>query len=219
MIKMKKYPLLEVPQIEDKYAHSGDGWSDYKIQLPRGKQFYRVSTIMRAKPPHKNHIAMLEALCQKSEYLKINIGSSNKLDAKNPFYPEETEEMMRLGLTDYHNYDIVPLPDYGDDNKWADHLFRINPDFTEFVCNNDWVLGILKNRQNRHGKKQFDIIFPDQVLPMEEMIYQDGIYISATVVRETMVNDGPWEKYLLPAIADYIKENNLVDRVKKLCGD
>jgi nicotinamide mononucleotide adenylyltransferase len=217
---MKKYALLEVPQIEGKYVQFGDGWSDHKIKLPNGKQFYKVSTIMRAKPPHRNHIAMLEALCQKSQYLKINIGSSNKLDEKNPFSPEETEDMMRLGLKEYSNYEIVPLPDYNDDDKWATHLFRINPDFTEFVCNNDWVLGILKKRMyDEDGHKKYDIIFPDQVLPKDEMIYQNGIYISATVVRKAIVDDGPWEKYLLPAIAGYIKENSLVDRVKKLCGD
>lgn len=217
--QMKKYPLLEIPQIKGKYTHFGDGWSDYKIELSKGKQLYKVSTIMRAKPPHRNHIAMLEALCQKSEYLKINIGSSNKLDAKNPFYPEETEDMMRLGLKEYSNYDIVPLPDYHDDDIWANHLFKINPGFTEFVCNNDWVLGILKERMyDKEGHRKFDVIFPNQIIPLEDMIYEDGVYISATVVRETMVNDGPWEKYLLPEIVNYIKKNNLVERVKKLCG-
>ena len=218
-MKMRKYKLIEIPQIKGKYATLGDGWSDKKIELPRGKQLYKAATIMRAKPPHRNHIAMLEALCQKSEYLTINIGSANKLDSKNPFHPEETEDMLRLGLKSYDNFNIIPIPDFDDpvtgDDQWGDYLFEKNPKFTEFICNNDWVLGILQERQYILGEKQFDILFPDQILPQREMIYEDGVYISATVVRTAMANGDKWERFLLPDIADYIKKNNLVRRVKK----
>jgi hypothetical protein len=96
-------------------------------------------------------------------------------------------------------------------------LFKENKGFTEFICNNDWVLGILKERQFKKGKKLFDILFPDQVLTRDDMVYDNGTYISATVVRTTMVNDGPWERYVRPEVARYIKKNKLVERVKKLC--
>jgi nicotinamide mononucleotide adenylyltransferase len=215
----KKYALLEIPQIRGKYSRVGEGWIDNKIELPKGKQLYHVSTIMRAKPPHRNHIAMLESICQKSVEFTINIGSSNKLDDKNPFYPNETEDMLRLGLKDYSNFKIIPIPDFHDDEKWADYLFSKNPDLTEFVCNNDWVLGILKKRQlDQRGNRKFDIIMPDQIISKDDMVYEGGLYISATVVREAMVKKQKWERYLVPDIANYIKKNNLVDRVVELCG-
>lgn len=213
----KIYPLLYIPQIDEKYAKPGEGYIYNKIELPHGKQLYKASTIMRAKPPHKNHIAMLEALCQKSQYLTVNIGSANKLDSKNPFYPKETGDMIRLGLKDYDNFNIIPIPDFDDDDEWGDYLFDKNRDFTEFICNNGWVTGILEDRQYINGKKQFDIISPDHILPEKDMIYESGIYISATVVRTAIVNDNNWERFLLPPIADYIKKNGLVERVKKLC--
>jgi len=225
--KIKIYDLIDIPYIRDKYSKIGEGWIDNKIELHDGKQFYKVSTIMRAKPPHKNHIAMLEALCQKSEHLAINIGSANVLDHKNPFYPHETEEMLRLGLKGkYNNFSIIPIPDFYDkvkgdgsgDRKWTEYLFEKNPNFTEFISNNDWVTDLLKPRMyDEKGNKKFDIIFPPQILPEKDMLYVNGIYICATEVRKAMVNDGQWEKFLLPEIADYIKENNLVERVKKLC--
>ena len=214
----KIYPLLHIPQIDEKYAKTDEGYIYNKIELPHGKQLYKASTIMRAKPPHKNHIAMLEALCQKSQYLTVNIGSANKLDSKNPFYPEETGDMIRLGLKDYDNFNIIPIPDFDDDDEWGDYLFDKNRDFTEFICNNGWVTGILEERQYINGKKQFDIISPDHILPEKDMIYESGIYISATVVRRAIVNDDNWERFLLPPIADYIKKNGLVERVKKLCS-
>jgi len=217
MIK-KIYPLLYIPQIDGKYAKPGEDHIYGKIELPYEKQLYKASTIMRAKPPHKNHIAMLEALCQKSQYLTVNIGSANKLDSKNPFYPEETRDMISLGLKDYDNFNVIPIPDFNDDNEWGDYLLNKNKDFTEFICNNGWVTGILEERQYLNGKKQFDIISPDHILPEKDMIYEIGIYISATVVRRAIVNNDNWERFLLPPIADYIKKNGLVERVKKLCS-
>ncbi len=125
----RKYPLLKIPQLEGKYAPPGESRYNGKHVLPFGKQFHKAVTIMRAKPPHRNHIAMLEALCQKSKHLTINIGSSNKMDEKNPFTWQETEEMMHLGLPGYCNFRIIPCPDSDDprtgDGKWADDTQRI----------------------------------------------------------------------------------------------
>ncbi len=227
---VKQYDLLEIPQIEGKYGAYTDGWHDGKLNLGRGKQLYRVVTIMRAKPPHRNHVAMLEALCQKAEHVTINIGSSNKLGNKNPFYPHETEEMMRLALEGkYDNFDIKYMPDFEDrvkgdgtgDKEWTRYFLRQNPDFTEIVCNNDWVLGCLEPQRwsKPGGPPKFDYVSPDQVLPQKDMLYDKGEYISATVVRTRMVNDGDWESCVVPGVAKYIKEHDLVARVKELCKD
>jgi len=225
--KVKIYDLLDIPQLQGKYSRTGEGWIDNKIELEDGKQFYNVSTIMRAKPPHRNHIAMLEALCQKSEYLTINIGSANVLDHKNPFTAEETEDMLRLALKKhYDNFKVIPIPDFYDkvkgdgtgDKRWTQYLLDKNPDFTEFVSNNDWVTDLLKPiMHDKDGHKKFDIIFPNQIISEKDMLYVNGIYICATEVRKAMVNDGNWEEFLVPEVAGYIKKNNLVERVKKLC--
>ena len=60
MIKISKkiYPPLYIPRIDRKYAKPNEKYIYDKIKLPNGKQLYKASTIMRAKPPHKNNIAL-----------------------------------------------------------------------------------------------------------------------------------------------------------------
>ncbi len=94
----------------------------------------------------------------------------------------------------------------------------MNKGFTELICNNEWVLDLLEERRYHLGRPKFDFAFPDQVLPRDCMVYDNGSYVSATVVRDAIVRGKNWEKYLVPEIADYIKGKNLVGRVKRICG-
>jgi nicotinamide mononucleotide adenylyltransferase len=190
------------------------------------KELFEVATILRAKPPHKNHIAMLEELCKKSVRLTIIIGSANQdergnyiLNEKNPFTPKESEEMLDSVLRKkFKNYRFVYLPDFYDDEKWTEYLFERVGYFTELISNNAWVDRCVMKRQYSNGKKMFRIIRPDEIIPVERMIYVNGEYVCATLVRKAMVNDGNWKDYVPKEVSDYIERNNLVERVKKVCG-
>ena len=229
---------MKTRKFSDKYSWPGEGWQDKKIELPAGKEFYDVIAIMRGNPPHLNHIAMLKELCKKSVTLKLNLGSSNKYDKKNPFKIEEREEMMSLALADYDNFNIYRLPDVGNDEEWFANLCKINGDFTEIMSNNQYDLNIYKRFQMEKAKdgkqfKKYDIISPTDVLDNSNMVYVRGIlqhgaifkpvkrpmYVSGTFVRAAMVNDWNWEDFLDARVAEYIKKNDLVARVKKFCPE
>ena len=77
---------LDIPGfLKYKYAHKGEVSDDYQRVLPDDKIFGEVVTIMRANPPHINHTNMLRELCRKSVFVRVNLGSSNKFNEKNPF--------------------------------------------------------------------------------------------------------------------------------------
>ncbi|MDO8516897.1 MAG: adenylyltransferase/cytidyltransferase family protein [Nanoarchaeota archaeon] len=63
----------------------------------------KVGLIGRFKPVHNGAALMLETVCEKAESVIIGIGSSNKYNARNPFLPEESEEMVRLVLEKFSN--------------------------------------------------------------------------------------------------------------------
>ena len=87
--------IREIPElVRYKYRHIGTQWTDDQIELPSNKIFYTVVAIMRANPPHINHTLMLRELCDQAVNVKLNLGSANKFDKKNPFRIEEREEMM-----------------------------------------------------------------------------------------------------------------------------
>jgi nicotinic acid mononucleotide adenylyltransferase len=232
---MKK--TIDIPdQLRYKYRHmnTGELWSDKKLELPSDKAFDTVVAIMRANPPHVNHTAMLKELCKKAIEVKINLGSSNKFDKKNPFKVEERKEMVDLALKDeYDNYKILYLPDFDNDKKWIEYLFDSNEPFSEIISNNDYDLRVYKQHQmNERGFKKYDIISPVDVLDPRDMKYIEGIYekgkfvktskplyVSGTFVRASMVNDWGWEKLVEPQIAKYIKKNNLIDRIRQFCPE
>ncbi len=227
---------IEIPGfLQYKYAHPGEVVDDYQRELPYDKCFGEVVTIMRANPPHINHTAMLRELCRKSQFVKVNLGSSNKFNEKNPFKVEERRAMVELALKgSYRNYEIKSLPDFGDDEQWFDHLWSINAPFSEIISNNQYDLRIYRGHQFRGGVKsketiQYEILQPGDVFPQDQMLYVERVrirgkqvrtrkpmYVSGTFVRAGMVNDWNWQDFLDKKIADYIVRNNLIDRIKQL---
>jgi len=230
---MAKKTTLEIPDfLKDKYRHIGTGepWGDHKIELPNDKIFDNVVAIMRANPLHMNHTLMLRRLCDQAVYAKINLGSSNKFNEKNPFKIEEREQMVKIALRDYDNFDVLGLPDFGQDDEWFQCLYKNNKPFSEVLSNNQSDLKIYERYQEAPGYDRFDIIYPTDILPQEDMLYVDGIwdkgkfiqarkpmYTSGTFVRATIVNNWNWQDFLDKKVAEYIKKNGLDTRLKQMC--
>jgi len=233
--KVNKMTRIEIPRfLEYKYAHPGEEVNDYQRILPEDKIFGEVVTIMRANPPHINHTNMLRKLCDKSVFVRVNLGSSNKFNEKNPFKIEEREKMIELALKgNYNNYEIKPLPDLPDDKDWFDNLYEINKPFSEIISNNSYDLRVYRQFQFDGGVRSIDtiryeILQPEEAFPKENMLYIDRVkmngkyvstrkpmYVSGTFVRAAMVNDWNWEDFVDKKIGDYIKKNDLVSRVKQ----
>lgn len=202
-------------------------------------KYQDVVAIMRANPPHVNHTGMLKELCRQSRSLRINLGSSNKFNNKNPFKIEEREEMMKLALYDFDNFQLVRLPDVNDDEAWFKNLCKLNKGFTEIMSNNPYDMKIYKGYQYEKGHegdnkfRKYNIITPEEVFPKDRMIYakslvKDGaifvplkqpLYVSGTFVRAAMINNWNWETFVDRRVADYIKENNLIDRLRDTCPE
>lgn len=230
----------EIPEfLKYKYRHDGESSSDYKIELPKEKIFSDVVSIMRGNPPHVNHTAMLRELCEKAVRVKIDLGSSNKFDKKNPFKIEEREDMMNLALKGYNNYKLFRLPDFGNDEQWFNELCKINGKFTEILSNNAYDLNIYTAHQYEPGHKnedrfrKYDIIHPTDVIDQNKMVYvkgilQDGaifkqakkpLYVSGTFVRAAIVNDWNWENFVDAGVVEYIKRKSLSKRIKEFCPE
>lgn len=231
---------VEIPEfLKYKYGHKGDGWADRRMEMPEDKIFRSAVAIMRANPPHVNHTAMLRELCDKSLEVKINLGSINKFDNKNPFKIGEREDMINLALEGYKNYKVIRLPDTPDDNEWFAELKRLNGNFSEILSNNAYDLGIYRAHQYKPGHdgqesyRLFDIIQPVDVIDQRKMLYvknviQDGaiflkfkkpVYVSGTLVRAGMVKNWNWEDFVDPGVAKYLKDHKLIQRLDKMCPE
>lgn len=233
-------PIFEF--LEPKYRHNSDpaDVGDERIVLPDNKCLHTVVAVMRANPPHVNHTAMLRELCRKSVLAKINLGSSNKFNEKNPFRIEEREAMMRLSLDGHaSNYELKRLPDFGDDQGWFDHLSGQNSPFTEIISNNEYDLKIYSRYQFEEGHEgddrylKYDVLMPDDVLRHDKMLYISGItkkngeyvparkpmYVSGTLVRAAIVNDWKLDGLLDAPVAEYIMREGINARLKQYCAN
>lgn len=154
--------------------------------------------IGRFQPFHNGHVDAIKYVLEHCDKVLIVVGSSDKeYEEDNPFSVEERETMIREGLEENNikNYEIITLPDYSSDSKWRKEIRKL--EFDVVFSNSNWVKDCLKN--------DYEIF----EIPIR-------VNVNAAMVRRKMYLDGDWEELVPKAVAEYIKEINGVERVKKL---
>lgn len=177
------------------------------------KKFGTVGIIGRFKPFHLGGLAVLEALCECSEIVKIGIGSANMYDARNPFTAEESEEMILFSLpTSCYNYtflhltDFGHLPEYRDGQKWRLHIKEKFGNLEALFSGNAYVHELLKD--------DYNILPAYNLLPEEKRLP-----IKGSMVRFEIAKGADTWKALVPtAVAKYLEEKKLIERFQKEFG-
>jgi nicotinamide-nucleotide adenylyltransferase len=171
-----------------------------------------VGLIGRFKPLHNGGYAMLEAICEKSQNIKIGIGSSNKYNLRNPFTAEESAKMIELALSPkFSDYEIIQVPDfahipeYSNGVKWRDYVLEVFGKLDYFISSNDYVRKLLEN--------SYALIHPGELIEEDKKFKLKG-----TQVRIEMACFGDWKKLVPDKIAEYLEENRIVERFRKEFG-
>jgi len=171
-----------------------------------------VGVVGRFKPLHIGAALMLDTLCQKSEYVKIGIGSTNKYNARNPFTPEETRDMIDLYLKPrFSNYEIFFIPDFAhisgnsDGIPWKNYVLQTYGTLDNFVSGNPYVASLLKSNYN--------IIHPADVIHISKQFRMSG-----TMVRMAMATGNDYKQMVPPSVAEYLDKNKLVQRFRNEFG-
>ena len=172
----------------------------------------RVGVIGRFRPLHLGATVMLESLCEQSEHVIIGIGSTNKYNLRNPFTPQEVEDMLHLVLSPkYNNYEIVRIPDFAhedgfaDGQRWVQEVRNMYQNLDAFVSGNPWTEKLLQ--------PHYQIIHPAELIPKENWVYCKG-----SIVRMAMAKNEDWERLVRPEVATYMKERKLDERFKREFG-
>ena len=144
-------------------------------ELPVG----RLAMVARWKPVHLGHAAVLRALMGAGERVWIGVGSANLLDARSPFTFGESAEMIRLVLRDVppERFDIVPVPDFFDLERWRSELLRRMGPVDLLVTANRAVRDLLCG--------DVPVLHPVHLVPPEERVA-----LNATMVRLAMAGAG-----------------------------
>jgi nicotinamide-nucleotide adenylyltransferase len=163
--------------------------------------------IARWKPVHLGHAAILEDMCRRAERVFIGIGSANRYNADNPFTAAETAQMIQvaLGPEAAARCDIVGIPDFDDGPRWSAYVSDLMGPLDAFVTANPYVRSLLE--------PHYTILHPLQLVPPSGRFPIDG-----TMVRAAMRAGEPWEHLVPPAVAAWIIQHGLVERVRSAFG-
>ncbi|MFW9819994.1 MAG: nicotinamide-nucleotide adenylyltransferase [Candidatus Thorarchaeota archaeon] len=114
--------------------------------------------IGRFQPLHHGHIYILTKILKRYNKLKIGIGSSQLSKIKSdPFTYEERENFLSSALKkrgfNSDRFEIFPIPDIFNANKWVNHVISIVGDFDIIFSNSEWVRQLFQKKGIIIGEK------------------------------------------------------------------
>ncbi len=152
---------------------------------------------------------MLEALCElagPAGRVLVGLGSPNKHDRRNPFTADESAAMIDLVLRPrFSNYELVRVRDLDDGPRWRELVLATFGPLDLFVTANDYVRSLLA--------KDYRIVHPASLVPRAK-----HVPIDATMVRDAMAREEPWEHLVPPEVARFLEEKGLVARFRREFG-
>ncbi|MHA2287794.1 MAG: nicotinamide-nucleotide adenylyltransferase [Promethearchaeota archaeon] len=112
----------------------------------------------RFQPLHHGHIYILNKILKTYKKLKIGIGSSQLSKIKSdPFTYEERKNFLTSALKKRghkpNSFEIYPIPDIFNANKWVDHVISIVGEFDTVFSNSDWVRQLFQKKGLLVGEK------------------------------------------------------------------
>ena len=180
------------------------GYPCLRVGTPE-ERFARIGMIARWKPVHLGHAAVLRALASRADEVLIGIGSSNRVNVRNPFSAGETRAMLALALEEAAHVTVVDVPDLDDGPRWRAMVVEVFGDLDAFVTANPYVARLLAG--------DYPILRPVDLVPLDERVPVDG-----TGVRREMARGEGWRDLVPPEVARYIVEHGLDQRFRNEFG-
>ena len=162
--------------------------------------------IGRFQPLHHGHIFILNKILKNYKKLKIGIGSSQLSKIKSdPFTYEERSNFISSALQkrgiNPNRFEIFPVPDLFNLNKWVDHVISIVGEFDTIFSNSDWVRQLFQNKGINVGEK----------IEIFKKKY-NGSNVRKLISKENK----KWKSLVPKEIANLIADFNGIERIKSL---
>ncbi len=162
--------------------------------------------IGRFQPFHRGHIADVKMIIEKGEFCIIAIAAANKNGTvENPLTAQEREKIIlaTLGAQDIdpQSYIIKYVPDIDNDVKWVAHVRECVPAFEKIYSGSKWTLDLFE----KDGKHE--------VVPLELLRDAQGRIISATLIREKILQGDSTREYLHPRTEELLQKFRFTQRL------
>jgi len=161
--------------------------------------------IGRFQPFHKGHLKALHYIMERHKFVYIGVGSAFESHTlRNPYTFAERLKMILLALDaegiPRDRYIVIPIPDAQYHMLWIPIVKMLIPDFS-IVYSNDPLTRRL---------------FKEEGYQVRNIPLYDRERYSGEEFRKRVLLGENWEELIPKAVAEYIKNNNLTDRIKEL---
>jgi nicotinamide-nucleotide adenylyltransferase len=159
----------------------------------------------RFQPFHLGHLELVKQILNDCDEVIIALtGSQFNYIEKDPFTSGERIEMIHQTLKE-NNIDlgicyIVAIENQFNVATWASYLKSSLPHFDKVYSGNDYVIMLLAD-------SGYTVVTPK---------FFDREQYNATKIRQTIANDGQWEKLVPSSVSEIIKKINGVKRIKTI---
>jgi 8-oxo-dGTP diphosphatase len=158
--------------------------------------------IGRFQPFHNGHLDAVKQIVNAGyERVVLGIGScQEKRTSKNPLSYDERKSLIESAFGNQNiDYDILSIPDFGDDLLWTNYVVN-NLNFDTVFTGNDWT------------QKCFEEYSKKQVYRLNQQMQ-----ICATDIREKIVNNGNWQELVHENVANNLMKNGLEKIIVNCC--
>lgn len=169
--------------------------------------------IGRFQPFHNGHLDIIKKILKENDRVIIVIGSAEKnFVDKNPLTAGEryelVDEALQAARISHKRYRIIPVRNVNNLALWVDHVNTYVPPYERLYTGSDIVKICFEGNRDYHHKKNKPgpkIIQVKRKLP-----------VSATIIRDAIMNGEKWEHLVPPVVAKMLKEWNIPKRVKNI---
>ena len=159
----------------------------------------------RFQPFHTGHLETIKEALKEVEELVIVIGSAQySHNPHNPFTAGERIVMIRGALKEANIKQskiwIVPVPDVHLHMLWVSALEGYTPHF-EIVFSNETLTRRL---------------FSEKKYKVKKIQFFDRKQYNSTFIRQKMLTDESWKKFVPKSVADYINKIDGINRLRDL---
>jgi nicotinamide-nucleotide adenylyltransferase len=159
----------------------------------------------RFQPLHNGHVFAIEYALNKSEFLYIGVGSSDKShEERNPFTAAERIVMIKATLDekkiDPRTWMIIPIPDTTSHYLWTKMVKMLIPKFDAVFSNDELTLRL----------------FAEEGVTTIEVPLQERENLAATEIRNKILIGQPWEDLVPKPVSKLIKKIGGEERIRKI---
>lgn len=160
--------------------------------------------IGRFQPLHLGHLSAIRQALNEVDTLYIGIGSTQyKDESQNPLSGDERALILKSALKEagiHERCSIYLIPDIHDDAGWTNHVRKIVPAFETLFIGNEGLVAKLFEGETKIQQLKHEVD------------------ISATKIRQDILNGKPWKTYISPKTMEYLESMGFEERVQKLAA-